>query len=351
MTDRTLPDPSTSRAVLIGVARYPRMSDERQLPAVEQNLTGLAARLADGRIWGLPAAHCVVLRGTADADHVIGALRTAAGEAEDALIFYYAGHGLTDPLGDSELHLALSNAYEPGGTHLALRYPHVRREMRLARAKRKLVLLDCCWSGLAMLGAMSGDDVCAATAIAGTAVLTASAANRKALAAPGERYTAFTGALLALLDEGIAGGPELLDLGLVFDALYRRLGGSDRPLPQLAATGLGAELPFVRNTAWDATATSIGPATAPAPSTVAAAPPSDIQELSRSGRYRDAYAEGLRAAATGETEMVRRLVVSLRRAGRYDDAAQLERAASDPASIARIIQRLPGGSGSCGSGS
>jgi len=52
--------------------------------------------------------------------------------------------------------------------------------------------------------------------IEGTYTLTATAANAVALAPLGDRYTAFTGALLGLLTKGIPDGPELL----TFDQIY-----------------------------------------------------------------------------------------------------------------------------------
>ncbi len=57
-----LPDPSLSRAVLIGTGRYHTLAD---LDAVHNNLDALARALRDRRVWGLPASHCVVVE---DAD-------------------------------------------------------------------------------------------------------------------------------------------------------------------------------------------------------------------------------------------------------------------------------------------
>lgn len=46
-----LPDPGTSRAILAGVSRYEHLDD---LPAVENNLSGLVAAFTDPALWGLP---------------------------------------------------------------------------------------------------------------------------------------------------------------------------------------------------------------------------------------------------------------------------------------------------------
>ena len=82
-----------------------------------------------------------------------------------------------------------------------------------SRATKKVVILDCCFSGRA-LADQAGDEesFLGQVGIEGTYLLTATAANAVALAPPGERYTAFTGALLGLLNRAIPDGPELLTL-------------------------------------------------------------------------------------------------------------------------------------------
>ena len=54
-----LPDADGSRAVLIGVHRYDALDD---LPAVEQNLTGLRDVFIDPALWGLAERNCLLVR-------------------------------------------------------------------------------------------------------------------------------------------------------------------------------------------------------------------------------------------------------------------------------------------------
>ena len=56
-----LPDPEKSRALLVGVSGYHKMTADRQLPTVEPGLYRLAELLCDKRIWGLPSRNCTVL--------------------------------------------------------------------------------------------------------------------------------------------------------------------------------------------------------------------------------------------------------------------------------------------------
>ncbi|MDX3714714.1 caspase family protein [Streptomyces europaeiscabiei] len=101
-----LPDPAASRAVLIGVDAYQSLED---LPAVANNVTQLAALLAAEDLWGLPPENVTVLANPVSKDDVLDAVRDAATEADDALLVYYAGHGLLTA--DAELHLALPHTH------------------------------------------------------------------------------------------------------------------------------------------------------------------------------------------------------------------------------------------------
>jgi len=330
-----LPDPRASRAVLVGVSRYPKLGDERQLPAVQNNLERLAAVLRDERVWGLPDGNCTVLHQPENEDAVITALRREAEAAEDTLLFYYAGHGFVDPAVRRDLCLALPGAYEPGGAHVSISYRLVRHELRLtaARVPHKIVILDCCWSGLALDGGL-GETGMPATAIEGSAVLTAAASTRQALSPPGMTYTAFTGALLGILDGGVRNGEPLLDVGTVFTALKSELedrAKKDRriPMPQLASTGDGSRLILARN-----------PAAARPPETPPSEPPPEVPaltgqaladrvlELRRNGRYEEAHRLQRQAARAGDAQSVRGVAAELRRSGHYTQAAELEKGAN-----------------------
>ncbi|TDB88469.1 hypothetical protein E1264_11435 [Actinomadura sp. KC216] len=240
-----LPDPGASRAVLIGVHAYEALDD---LPAVEQNLTGLRDVFTDPALWGLPESNCVLAPQPPTARTVLDTVWDAAAQATDALIVYFAGHGLTDPHTD-ELCLALPDS-DPERLYTALPYESLRRVILGAgrQARRKVVILDCCYSGRALVGGMSASThVADQAAVDGTYLLTASAETRKALAPPGERYTAFTGELISTLSDGIPGGPAFLDMETVYRQLHTRLSARSRPLPQQRNRNAGARIALVRN--------------------------------------------------------------------------------------------------------
>jgi len=255
-----LPDPQRSRAVLIGVSRYGKMP---VIAAAATDVTGLATQLTDPELWGLPHAHCIQVHDPRTTADVLEPVHQAALEARDALVVFFAGHGLLDEGG--RLYLAL-----PGGDqerlHHAVAFDEIRREIVTTgrRCRAKIAILDCCFSGRAMPGFMSGPGRFAdQTAVEGAYLLTATAETVPALAPPGARHTAFTGALIETLSDGVPGGPVLLDMDTVFEHLTRQLEARHQPLPQRRSRNAGHLVALARNRASDR-----GAVPAPAPSFV-----------------------------------------------------------------------------------
>ncbi|GLZ80088.1 hypothetical protein Afil01_48950 [Actinorhabdospora filicis] len=84
-----------------------------------------------------------------------------------------------------------------------------RRAVPTSLRASRVMPLDCRFSGRA-IDTLTGDGILTGQLdITGTYILTATAATQLALASAGERYTAFTGALLGVLREGIADGGSL----------------------------------------------------------------------------------------------------------------------------------------------
>ncbi|WP_432049104.1 caspase family protein, partial [Streptomyces asiaticus] len=132
-----LPDPATSRAVLIGVHAFEHLKD---LPAVENNINRLYDALTDPELWGLPKEHCRKILQPRYGQEVIDALGQAADEARDTLFIYYAGHGLLNERAtdaSDRLCLALTEADHEDRLHWALRYQEVRDKVQQPRGGRR----------------------------------------------------------------------------------------------------------------------------------------------------------------------------------------------------------------------
>ena len=242
---RTLPDPAQSRAVLIGVSKYNKLPP---LSSVSNNLGTLAGILRDPGVWGLPEEHCHVIANPTTAARLIEPIKTSAEEAVDTLLVYYAGHGLTDRAGDLQLTISESDA---DNAYSQLPYQWVRDPIRESPARRRIVILDCCYSGRAANNPMGDDAPYAAQAeVEGSFILTATPENRAALAPSNQKYTAFTHELVAVLSEGLMGADALLSLNEIFNHVKTKLRANSLPPPQASdRNNLGAQTSF-RNKAF-----------------------------------------------------------------------------------------------------
>ncbi|MGI5472752.1 caspase, EACC1-associated type [Streptomyces sp. CA-132043] len=259
-----LADTASSAALLVGVPEYDVLDD---LPTVASNLVGLREVLTDPAVWGLPSDRCTVLAQPGHGEQILDAVQETERRATDTLLVYYAGHGLIDPHSD-ELLLALPKS-DPERPDKALRFEFLRRAVREARARRTVVILDCCYSGRALAGRMSAsDDIASHARVAGTCVLTASSENHTALAPPEETYTAFTGELITALAEGIPGAPDPIDMISLWEHLRRNLEEKSRPVPQQTSRDAGARIALARNRAAQPSVPPVPLPPSPGPSTV-----------------------------------------------------------------------------------
>lgn len=252
-----LPEPLRSAAVIAGVAEYAHLPP---LPAVARNRARLREALEDPGVWGLPSKQCHEVADPASSAELIDPVIRAARQARDTLIVYYAGHGFVDHKG--ELFLTLPES-KNGWRHTAVPYDWLRQAiLEHSRAQRRIVILDCCYSGRALEGmAEPAASLPAAASVNGTYVLTSAAENVQALSPKDEECTAFTGELAAVLREGVPDGEEFLTLDTVYGQVLHTLRAKGRPEPQEQDRGRIGRLPFVRNRQHGKGST--GPRTAP----------------------------------------------------------------------------------------
>lgn len=239
----TLPDPHRSAAVIIGVGEYTYLP---RLRAIAKNRERLKAALTNPEIWGLPDSRCVVVEDPRTSPQLIKPVIEAARKASDTLIVYYAGHGFLDRKGELCLTHPESENREP---HTATPYDWLRQAiLENSQARRKVVILDCCYSGRVLEGMSDpAADLPAAASLFGTYLLTSAAENVRALSPKNEDCTAFTGELTRVLHEGIPGGEEFLTLDTIYGRVLHSLRAKGRPEPQEQDRGQIGRLPFVRN--------------------------------------------------------------------------------------------------------
>ena len=236
-----------SRVLLVGTGAYAGNSGLPDLPSVSETLGTLRHALVE---------HCGVRpanigepllnpRTPAEIGH---ALVACAKDATDVLLVYYCGHGLIGA--DSQLCLATSETVSEGAGlgFTALPYQQLLRAVADSPAATVVVILDCCFAGRAgdpAPGTLAS--LASPGAPAGSYMLAAAAYSEAALAPPGEAHTAFGGALLKLLTEGIADGPPVLTLTGIYRALDRMLSAQGRPRPYSRSSGSAGELVLAAN--------------------------------------------------------------------------------------------------------
>jgi hypothetical protein len=264
VTARTrLPDPKRSNAFLFGTAAY-EADDLGDLPSVGNNLTDLHAALTSP-LGAFTAERCTVMLDPPGAIPVYDTLRHHATGATDTLLVYFAGHGLRKLRGG--LYLALPNTQYANAAVSGFDYDLLREIMSASGATNKIVIIDSCFSGRAIPGMGGGTAGLAQELdIEGSCLLTATTANERALALPGQTYTAFTGELLHLLHTGLPDAGPLLSLGALGEELRRSARRRELPLPEQQFRGTTQHIALTRNPAVPA-------ADAPPPLTIPAAPP------------------------------------------------------------------------------
>jgi hypothetical protein len=243
-----------ARALLIGAGRYLGDSGLPDVPAVSATLADL--RLALMTRCGLPGTAIRILVDPATAQTIGEAVAEAADQAEGLLLVYYVGHGLIG--GDGTLHLAAAGSEGFRADRrvsrvevTALPYNHLRNLVAASVARSRVVVLDCCFSGRARHGlAAAGDEVADLSQIAGGFVLTSAGSEELALAPPGARHTAFSGALIRLLLDGDPLGPPALTLQQVHRTLAARLPAAGYPRPRQRSDGRIGELVLTANLAY-----------------------------------------------------------------------------------------------------
>lgn len=244
MSQPCFPDPARSRAVLIGASHFTTAGpDLPDIPAVQANLTALRQVLTSPDTGVLRPEFCRVLADPTSADEVGTALSEAAASATDLLLVYYAGHGLVDDRG--RLHLALAHTHPHRARWTALPLDLLREEIAHSAAATRVLVLDCCFSGRA-IEAMTDDQgvIGGQLDVAGTYTLTSTTANAPAHAPAGDRYTAFTGALLRALDNA-----DPLTLDQIYVVVDRDLAARNLPRPQRRVVNTAGDLALSRGPA------------------------------------------------------------------------------------------------------
>lgn len=229
-------DPSRSRAVLIGVDHY-RDNGLSSDPALALGVRELARRFRDPAAWGIAERHCTVLTGASNTDEmaILDAVDNAAREAEDTLVVYFGGHGVTFR---GQYYLAHSDA-KPGDCGRWLSWERLRSRLDDDRtgARTRIVILDACESADAIdQGTPQGD----------AALLASCSGTERAWIPPKGPYPAYTGALIDVLARGDAHHAAFFTPSTLHQAIKSRLTAANQE-PDFLPRRDGGARPWLRN--------------------------------------------------------------------------------------------------------
>lgn len=230
-----VPDPASSRAILIGCSSFTQPWLPA-IPAVKHGLVSLDALLTHAEAGIIPAEHCQVIHEPQYLLDVGTPLARAARDATDLLLVYYSGHGVLNDQG--QLYLTLGETDPDTLPYSALSFETLRNDMVGSAAAVRILILDCCFSGRA-IEALSNDQslIDGQLQVAGTYTLSSTTANAPAHAPVGEQYTAFTGALIRALEQ-----PTVSTLDEVYKKVDADLRADGRPRPQRRAVNNAGDL-------------------------------------------------------------------------------------------------------------
>ncbi|MCX4964121.1 pentapeptide repeat-containing protein [Streptomyces sp. NBC_00654] len=252
----SLPDPTRSRAVLVGTANYIEGSEYASNPSVKRSLDAFAENLRS--LTGLSDAHICVVDDPVDSLEVGRILKTAGSEATGGmLLFYFVGHGVS--LRDNSLALTVKNSImREKEASPNIRYDFIKNLMIDSAAASKVVILDCCYSGIAHGRITLGEPLVNPESviipeIEGSYVLTATDTKSPlALAEGREGYTSFTGDLIDIMRKGSSADHEYLTMDVIFNELRIRARkerslDDTYPVPRASGGGLGNRVSLARN--------------------------------------------------------------------------------------------------------
>ncbi|MGC4916844.1 caspase, EACC1-associated type, partial [Streptomyces albogriseolus] len=246
-----------SRAVLFGVHDFTELPP---LDGVRHNVPALRALLTSADVGGLAEEDCAVVPPEGTQQQLLDALHDAAQEATDLLLVYYAGHG---HFGGRDRSFLLATRESSGKRpYHSVKYSDIRDLVSGSAAQRKVVVIDCCFSGRALVMADEQPPTQLDMEITGACVLTSAAETERSLCLPDGSI--FTLELARMLREGLSGeltggrrGEHLPEVTMtdVFNALHHRLhnrtvDGLRVPQPRMSTRDLGHQIVLARNRAY-----------------------------------------------------------------------------------------------------
>ena len=244
-------DYGRSRAVLVGASEYTQLEP---VPAAANSLQRMS-RMLTSKMCGWPPDRLSVFSNEFGPGDLPDKLITLFEEAQDVALFYFVGHGQIDL--DDQLCLGLVGSRREPHRRAAtsLQFHSVRRALLDSPARTKILILDCCFAGLASRPSNTlGTPSSLLDKAAGTGAYTMMASSAYTTAwfeTDGQEkpQTYFTKYLADLIETGILGESAELRIRTLFIKMRDNLARDLRPIPEDRVVDGASDFIFARNAA------------------------------------------------------------------------------------------------------
>jgi len=236
-------------ALFISVWDYEDGADFQRHESIDRSAQDLHALFRESELW----TESTRLQDPAAPVEITNKVEEVAAKCDhdDLLFVYYCGHGEQKRAREraAELHLTVRTSEKgKGETQLALHRLYETLRNPEIKAKAKVLVLDCCNSGeVPPLGAADPVDTATkpdnVTCVLKPLRVGETHAHAKRA---GDDYTAFSGALIDILSDGVPGASDPLTISDVFREMQARLRAGKHPQPDVIWRGI-AELPLLEN--------------------------------------------------------------------------------------------------------
>lgn len=247
-------DYTRSHAILLGSWVYDDV-ELTDVPAARNSFERMAALLRSPAC-GWPEKSMTLLPDPTEVGDLPDKLVRRFESVEDVALFYFVGHGMVSD--DEELCLCVRPTVARRRRTTSLLYGNVRHALMQSHASVKVVIIDCCYSGLATTGPMSlapeTADLEQLTRVHGAVTIAASTPFTRAWAQePGAGVawpqTYFTKFFADVVETGIPRKAARLSLNEIFLKVQDRLDEAHKSTPTMRNSDTAANLEFAANLA------------------------------------------------------------------------------------------------------
>jgi len=245
-------DHSDTKVLIIGVSNFPEDENIRPIPNVLTNVQLLKNCFSDPYLVGIPESN-ISLSIDEDKISILKRIRDtvdATNNKKSTIVIYYSGHGFLSSI-EYKLFLATKNSTKRYLEEDAINIDDFNKLVRRSYAGRKIIILDCCYSGHIhnAQSDMSSQVQAEISKFEGTYVMSSSSDSEPSLYPLNypEKPTYFTGKLIEVINDGVETEDEYCSLREIFTKIESDFRLEGKPVPQQSSFKNADALLFSKN--------------------------------------------------------------------------------------------------------